>query len=42
MAYLWHFVRHLVGLHGLLVVGLPTEANLEGRGFPILLQFGYH
>lgn len=42
LSYLWYFIRHLVGLHGLFVVGLPTEAHLKGGGFPILLQLSHH
>lgn len=39
---LWRFVRRLAGLHGFLVVGLPTEAHLEGWRFPVLLQLSHH
>lgn len=39
---LWHFVRHLVGLHGFLIVGLPTEAHFKRWGFSILLQLSHH
>lgn len=39
---LWRFVRRLAGLHGLLVVGLPTETHLEGWRFPVLLQLSDH
>lgn len=39
---LWRFVRRLAGLHGFLVVGLPTEAHLEGWRLSILLQLSHH
>jgi len=37
-----YFVGHLVGLHGLPVVGLAAEPHLECRRLPVLLQLRDH
>lgn len=36
-SHLWHFVWHLVRLHGFLVVGFPTEPHFKGWSFAIFL-----